>query len=107
MGSQYQVYLIKTDAKGSTGVEDAERGEVRTPNRCPTVIRSRLLLPETTGDGRHATGVLIDALGRGGLELRGGANDVRALAPGVYFVREALAQARAKPSARSSLRRRR
>jgi hypothetical protein len=27
------------------------------------------------------------------MELRSGANDVRALAPGVYFVREAQAQA--------------
>jgi hypothetical protein len=29
------------------------------------------------------------------LELKPGANDVRALAPGVYFVREAQAQAQA------------
>jgi hypothetical protein len=30
------------------------------------------------------------------MELRAGANDVRVLAPGVYFVREAQAQAQAQ-----------
>jgi hypothetical protein len=34
--------------------------------------------------------VLLDASGRKVLDLKAGANDVRALAPGVYFVREGL-----------------
>jgi len=39
---------------------------------------------------------LLDVSGRKVLELHPGANDVRALAPGVYFVREAQAQAQAQ-----------
>jgi hypothetical protein len=35
--------------------------------------------------------VLLDACGRKVLDLKPGANDVRALAPGVYFVRESPA----------------
>jgi hypothetical protein len=38
---------------------------------------------------------LFDASGRRVLRLKSGPNDVRALAPGVYFVREAQAQAQA------------
>ena len=37
--------------------------------------------------------ILLDVSGRRVLNLQPGANDVRALAPGVYFVREAQAQA--------------
>jgi hypothetical protein len=47
-------------------------------------------------------GQLLDAAGRKVADLQPGANDVRALAPGIYFVMEAQAQAqaiRAKPSA--------
>ncbi len=38
---------------------------------------------------------LLDIGGRKVLDLHPGANDVRSLAPGVYFVREAQAQAQA------------
>jgi hypothetical protein len=37
---------------------------------------------------------LLDATGRGVMSLRPGPNDVRALAPGVYFVREADGEGR-------------
>jgi hypothetical protein len=43
--------------------------------------------------------VLLDASGRKVLDLRPGANDVRALAPGVYFVREVPQAASHKPQA--------
>jgi hypothetical protein len=36
------------------------------------------------------TAILMDASGRKVLDLKAGANDVRALAPGVYFIREGL-----------------
>jgi hypothetical protein len=39
---------------------------------------------------------LLDVSGRKVLDLHPGANDVRALAPGVYFVREAQARAQAQ-----------
>jgi hypothetical protein len=53
----------------------------------PTIVRGVLVLP---GDRRPGTGdraVLLDISGRKVLNLGPGANDVRALAPGVYFVR--------------------
>jgi hypothetical protein len=43
---------------------------------------------------RGASSVLLDISGRKVQDLKPGANDVRTLAPGVYFVREAQAQAR-------------
>jgi hypothetical protein len=54
-----------------------------------TIIRGTLKI----GDWGQKTGdraVLLDLSGRKVLDLRSGANDVRALAPGVYFVREGL-----------------
>jgi hypothetical protein len=56
----------------------------------PTIIRGVPLLPEAVGDRRLAAGAhLLDISGRRVLTLRPGANDVWALAPGVYFVRQA------------------
>ena len=92
-GNQYQVHLIKTDANGSIGVEEAPNGELRTTN-VPTIDRGVLMI----GDRGQKTGdraELLDISGRKVMDLKPGANDVRALAPGVYFVREAQAQAQA------------
>ncbi len=64
----------------------------------PTVVRGVLFLPRDmteTSDvsDRVPRPVLLDISGRRVLNLQPGANDVRALAPGVYFVREVRAQA--------------
>jgi len=54
-----------------------------------TVVRGVLLLPVAVGGERLvASALLLDISGRKVLTLRPGANDVRALAPGVYFVKE-------------------
>jgi hypothetical protein len=53
-----------------------------------TIVRGLLHMPVRPGPTR-----LLDVSGRKVLDLLPGANDVRALAPGVYFVREAQAQA--------------
>ncbi|HTW91083.1 MAG TPA: hypothetical protein VMH22_05185 [bacterium] len=70
-----------------------------------TIVRGVLVLGAV--DGRQQTagrgapsdggrcGQLLNAAGRSVMELHAGANDVRGLAPGVYFVREAQAQAQA------------
>jgi hypothetical protein len=66
-------------------------------SRHPSVVRGVLVLGPV--GSRQKTGYraeLMDAMGRKVMELRPGANDVRALAPGVYFVREAQAQAQAQ-----------
>jgi hypothetical protein len=62
-----------------------------------TVVRGvLLLLPPASGVERRASSVLLDIAGRKVLDLHAGANDVSNLAPGVYFVREARAQAQAQ-----------
>ena len=52
----------------------------------PTFISNLLLLPES-GMGENQKAVLMDVTGRRVLDLKPGANDVRSLAPGVYFIR--------------------
>ncbi len=66
------------------GVE--ERAEVSLPAEAePTLVRSILYLPERAGVAGKP--VLVDITGRRVLELVPGANDVRCLTPGVYFIR--------------------
>jgi hypothetical protein len=55
-----------------------------------TVVRNFMLLPEPTSLKPQAASSLLDIGGRQIMVLKPGANDVRALAPGVYFVGEGL-----------------
>jgi hypothetical protein len=68
---------------GRPGVEEAPNAEVRTPNS-PTLVRRVLFLPSAL---LTANSSLLSIDGRKVLDLHAGANDVSALAPGVYFVR--------------------
>ena len=52
----------------------------------PTVLRGVLYMPVATSLKPQAAS-LLDISGRKVLDLKPGANDVRSLAPGVYFVR--------------------
>ncbi len=72
------------------GVEETSNAEVQTTNRGPTVLRGILHLPLPLGVERRASSVLLDVSGRKVMDLHPGANDVRAMAPGVYFIREGL-----------------
>jgi len=63
-----------------------------------SLVRGVLVLPSAAGVERQASSVLLDISGRKVLDLLPGPNDVRHLAPGVYFVREPSA-ADGKPSA--------
>ena len=79
----------------TSGLEETPNAEVRT-RKSATVVRSILLLPEAVSGERSAAGAqLLGISGRKVFDLHPGPNDVRALAPGVYFVREAQAQAQA------------
>jgi hypothetical protein len=49
----------------------------------PTIVRNAIILRGVTHAARTC---LVDACGRRAMDLHSGANDVRALAPGVYFV---------------------
>ncbi|UCG42713.1 MAG: hypothetical protein JSU73_12765 [candidate division WOR-3 bacterium] len=70
--------------RSSTGIEEDVRvGAARRP---PTMVSGVLHAPEMTGTERPA--VLLDISGRQVMDLVPGANDVRHLSPGVYYVRD-------------------
>jgi hypothetical protein len=80
----------------SPAVAEITRPKVRMTNGGATIVRGVLMLG--AAGSRQNTGYraeLVNIAGRKVLDLRPGANDVRALAPGVYFVREPQAQAQA------------
>jgi YVTN family beta-propeller protein len=72
-----------------SGVEEMPNAEVRAAKPVPTIARGVLFLAEARSRKPQAAS-LLDISGRKVLDLKPGANDVRALAPGVYFIREGL-----------------
>jgi hypothetical protein len=90
-------HLIRARVLYSTGVEDELAGNRAQNMNEPvaTVVRGALFLAEASSHKPQAAS-LLDVSGRRVMDLRPGANDVRALAPGVYFVREAQAQVQAQ-----------
>jgi YVTN family beta-propeller protein len=76
------------------GIEESFKPQAASTKPAPTVIRGVLFLPGASNCKLQAAR-LLDISGRKVLDLRPGANDVRALAPGVYFVREAQPQVQA------------
>jgi YVTN family beta-propeller protein len=87
------VAVIRDSMSGAIGERD--KPAAFDPKPAPAVVRGVLFLPGASGHKPQAAS-LMDASGRKVLDLKPGANDVRALAPGVYFVREAQAQAQAE-----------
>ncbi len=77
------------------GIEESPGPQATSHKLEPTIIRGVLFLPSASGVRHEASSVLLDISGRKVLDLHPGANDVHALAPGVYFVRAAQAQAQA------------
>jgi hypothetical protein len=88
-------HLIRALVLYSTGAEEGRKPQAASSKPEPTVIRGVLFLPLASGVEREASSVLLDISGRKVMDLRPGANDIRHLAPGVYFMREAQAQAQA------------
>ena len=89
------VYVTSSDGAGihvigaAAGAVAEPRAVLTEGNRlASTVIRGVLFMPEHAGSSPSAS--LLDISGREVMNLRPGANDVRALAPGVYFVRQEL-----------------
>jgi DNA-binding beta-propeller fold protein YncE len=68
------------------GVEETPSADMRATKSGPTVVRGVLFLPEAANH-RPKAACLMDISGRNVLDLKPGANDVRTLAPGVYFIR--------------------
>jgi YVTN family beta-propeller protein len=79
----------------SPGIEEATNNERGMMRAGPTVVRGVLNLQPAIYNLQSEI-VLLAADGRKVMDLHPGANDVRALVPGVYFVREAQAQAQAQ-----------
>jgi len=72
------------------GVQEVSVTDERCPILCPSIVRGALLLRVVRASA-HCS--LLTADGRRVADLVSGPNDVRHLSPGVYFVREAQAQA--------------
>jgi hypothetical protein len=64
----------------------------------PTVLRNSILVPGPSSGQATPALTVHDALGRRVAELRPGPNDLRHLAPGVYFVRRTSADERGTSS---------
>jgi hypothetical protein len=69
-----------------SGIEEDLIPQALSTKPEPTIVRGGLLFEPADGEGRMAAGSLLDISGRKVLDLYPGANDVRNLAPGVYFV---------------------
>jgi len=91
----YPVYRIGFAA----GVEESPKPQAKSLKLGPTVVRGVLELPGDRGPETGDRAELLDIAGRKVIGLKLGANDVRALAPGVYFVREEPQAASLKPQA--------
>jgi hypothetical protein len=80
------------------GVEESHKPQASSFKLAATVVRGVLSL-SANGGWRMARGELLDIQGRKVLDLHAGANDVRALTPGVYLVRSEPSAVSGRPSA--------
>jgi YVTN family beta-propeller protein len=98
---------VLRDSSSFVGMEESFKPQAPSRKPMPTIIRGVLFLPRAeNGDSpseRSARGTvpifraaLLDVSGRNVMNLLPGVNDVSKLSPGVYFVREAQAQAPAQ-----------
>jgi hypothetical protein len=81
------------------GQEEVTGPEVRR-TKLPTIVRGVLLVSDDRRPGTGDRVALLDIAGRSVLDLKAGTNDVRALAPGVYFVHSTIDN---RPSAMSKI----
>jgi hypothetical protein len=82
----YNPIIVQKVPVGPPGIE-ACKGQLETSSAIATFFRGVLVLPVSPRPRVSESSCLLDACGRKVLDLHPGANDVRALAPGVYFVR--------------------
>jgi len=75
---------VLTDLGEPYGIEESAKSQVEMTKALPTVVRNVLFLPPSVLSPPSS---LLSVAGRKVLDLKPGANDVRGLAPGVYFVR--------------------
>ncbi|MEO0079883.1 MAG: hypothetical protein ABIK44_04315 [candidate division WOR-3 bacterium] len=87
-GKTYNAYRIWGKMNPSPGIEEGSMPEASRPMPEATIVRGILRLPASSVE-RGAPNVLLDITGRKVMELKPGPNNIRHLAPGVYFVRRA------------------
>jgi hypothetical protein len=78
----YPMYRVGFAAE----VEESPKPQATSPKLGPTIVRGVLLMAGTRDEGQGTRDELLDISGRKVMDLHPGANDVRMLAPGVYFV---------------------
>jgi hypothetical protein len=86
--------------------EKDEGGRMKAAPATRTVVRDVLWLPGQSGDRPSCGGtvpILLDISGRRVMDLQPGENDIRYLAPGIYFVRSAERGTRSAVSVRKVL----
>jgi len=88
----YNAYRVWGMMDPNPGIEESPESQATSRRLEPTIIRGVLYVSLSL---LTVNSSLLSIDGRKVMDLRPGANDVRALAPGVYFVREAQAQAQA------------
>ena len=98
-----RVFVANASGSSLSVIKDTTKAGIESPDGLPlmtgpaaTVVRRVLLFEPASGAGRMSKGALLDVSGRKVVDLKPGANDVRALAPGVYFVRETQVQVQAQ-----------
>ena len=91
----YNPIIVQKVPVGPPGIE-ACKGQPETSPAIATFFRGVLFLPGDREPKAQECVALLDASGRTVMDLKPGPNDVRRLAPGVYFVREAQAPAMRK-----------
>jgi hypothetical protein len=79
--------LVKTDADGNVVIRETPDVLRSTASDGPTIVRGMLKMPLASGVKHSASSVLFDITGRKVLDLHPGANDIKHIAPGVYFIR--------------------
>jgi hypothetical protein len=85
-GKPYNTVRIWGKMDPNPGVEETMNDERGTMHVAASIVGGKLFLPEASSRKPQATS-LLDISGRKVMDLKPGANDVRHLAPGVYFVR--------------------
>ncbi|MFO7651036.1 MAG: VCBS repeat-containing protein, partial [bacterium] len=84
--SNYSSGTVSLLFDAGLGLAEGPSSLVPRPSSLASVVRGILMGRQLTADGSRQA--LIDAAGRRVMELAAGANDVRHLAPGVYFIRQ-------------------
>jgi hypothetical protein len=89
-GRQYNASRIWGELLPSGGIveSDVSARRMKAGSTIPTVVNGVLRLPATIGS-RASPASLLSITGRQVMKLQPGANDVRTLAPGIYFIRSA------------------